>query len=300
MTTSDKFTDENPEDNVCPVCASIVTNEEEQEKCENCSTVHHSDCWKYAGGCAIFGCRKGVTWDPADNNKPGSNLADVNLYLIHTWSWLFHIHWLTFVITGYGLTVLTCVALLYQVVYTVFDVLAASGTTAAIQSVGIYTVLWKLCNFVIFGYFNVIFLIIPASLILFGAAAYMALLPAAIVMRIHFHSIHRSLPAWHSPAAKAIADRVDMHQSVHYVKALNKIFIKIIEYFLIGSIVVGFIALLIETAHLIPIVIAVAILLFMRLVLLPLVNTALEGRVTMLLTFQNRLIATAEHKGHNL
>ena len=148
MTTPDNFAKEIPEECVCPVCASIITNEEEQEKCENCSTIHHSDCWKYGGGCAIFGCKKGATWQPADSNKPGSNFADVNLYLIHTWSWLFHVHWLTFVITGYGLTVLTCVALLYQVVYTVFDVLATSGATATVQSVGIYTVLWKLCNFV--------------------------------------------------------------------------------------------------------------------------------------------------------
>ena len=292
MSTSDKLHTEI----FCPVCASIITDEEKPKKCEYCSTLHHSDCWKYAGGCAIFGCKKGVIGDSPDRNQCSGNLADVNLYLIQTWSWLFHIHWLAFVITGYGLTILTCIALLYQFVYTVFDLLVSSGATEKLYTIGAYSIMWKFCNFILFGYFNVIFLIIPVALIFFGAAAYMALLPAAIIMRIHFHSIHRSLPEWHSQEARAIAERVDMHQSVHYVKALNKIFIKIIEYFLGGSILVGVMALLAGTSHIIPFVIAVAILLLMRLVLLPFFNTALQGRVTLLLTFQNRLIATANHE----
>ena len=39
----------------CPVCGCLV--EDEPIVCEKCETVHHSDCWEYAGGCAIFGCR---------------------------------------------------------------------------------------------------------------------------------------------------------------------------------------------------------------------------------------------------
>ena len=27
--------------------------------CERCETPHHADCWDYAGGCALFGCRPG-------------------------------------------------------------------------------------------------------------------------------------------------------------------------------------------------------------------------------------------------
>ena len=39
----------------CPVCGCLA--EEQLVVCEKCETVHHRDCWEYAGGCAIFGCR---------------------------------------------------------------------------------------------------------------------------------------------------------------------------------------------------------------------------------------------------
>lgn len=37
----------------CPVCGTAV---ESGTKCPLCATPHHDDCWKYSGGCAIFGC----------------------------------------------------------------------------------------------------------------------------------------------------------------------------------------------------------------------------------------------------
>jgi hypothetical protein len=37
----------------CPVCGHAVRNE---RTCPQCRTPHHEDCWKYMGGCAIFGC----------------------------------------------------------------------------------------------------------------------------------------------------------------------------------------------------------------------------------------------------
>lgn len=37
----------------CPVCGHPVSNE---KSCPQCRTPHHEDCWKYSGGCAIFGC----------------------------------------------------------------------------------------------------------------------------------------------------------------------------------------------------------------------------------------------------
>ena len=41
----------------CPVCATVI--KEEPRLCERCETPHHQDCWDYAGGCALFGCRPG-------------------------------------------------------------------------------------------------------------------------------------------------------------------------------------------------------------------------------------------------
>lgn len=39
----------------CPVCGQAVADE--ALPCPTCRTPHHLDCWKYFGGCAIFGCR---------------------------------------------------------------------------------------------------------------------------------------------------------------------------------------------------------------------------------------------------
>jgi hypothetical protein len=37
----------------CPVCGHAV---EGGMNCPRCGTPHHADCWKYFGGCAIYGC----------------------------------------------------------------------------------------------------------------------------------------------------------------------------------------------------------------------------------------------------
>jgi len=37
----------------CPVCGTAV---DKGTNCPQCGTPHHDDCWKYSGGCAIFGC----------------------------------------------------------------------------------------------------------------------------------------------------------------------------------------------------------------------------------------------------
>mgnify|MGYP001546741816 CR=1 FL=1 len=39
----------------CPVCATPIIDK--PVKCDRCETPHHTDCWTYAEGCAIFGCR---------------------------------------------------------------------------------------------------------------------------------------------------------------------------------------------------------------------------------------------------
>jgi hypothetical protein len=37
----------------CPVCGHPV---EGGRTCPRCATPHHEDCWKYFGGCSIYGC----------------------------------------------------------------------------------------------------------------------------------------------------------------------------------------------------------------------------------------------------
>jgi hypothetical protein len=38
----------------CPVCARAF--EVEPTICPQCETPHHTDCWNYSKGCAIYGC----------------------------------------------------------------------------------------------------------------------------------------------------------------------------------------------------------------------------------------------------
>ncbi len=40
----------------CPVCAQPL--EAATRRCGGCATPHHSDCWDYFGGCAIYGCAR--------------------------------------------------------------------------------------------------------------------------------------------------------------------------------------------------------------------------------------------------
>ncbi|HTF56724.1 MAG TPA: RING finger protein [Planctomycetota bacterium] len=45
---------ETPAGSSCPVCGHRV--EGDGRNCPKCGTPHHEDCWKYFGGCAIYGC----------------------------------------------------------------------------------------------------------------------------------------------------------------------------------------------------------------------------------------------------
>lgn len=41
----------------CQVCG-IPVAEGEATRCNKCGAPHHTDCWNYNGGCAIYGCKK--------------------------------------------------------------------------------------------------------------------------------------------------------------------------------------------------------------------------------------------------
>jgi hypothetical protein len=42
-------------DVLCGVCGEAIVGE--RTLCARCSTPHHSDCWRYAGGCTVFACQ---------------------------------------------------------------------------------------------------------------------------------------------------------------------------------------------------------------------------------------------------
>jgi hypothetical protein len=41
---------------LCPICRNDVG--ERVAVCRDCETPHHTDCWEWAEGCAVFGCRQ--------------------------------------------------------------------------------------------------------------------------------------------------------------------------------------------------------------------------------------------------
>lgn len=41
-------------------------------RCASCETVHHQDCWSWAGGCARFGCGGVAVAIPGESSRMGS------------------------------------------------------------------------------------------------------------------------------------------------------------------------------------------------------------------------------------
>lgn len=260
-------------DYTCPICACTVTNDEAQHVCETCGTPHHKDCWEYAGGCAIFGCRKGVIRQPTGIDNFNNNVAPINLGLMRMWGWFFRIHWLTFIVTALGLLGTTVGGTIYMVL----------SMLASIIPAGLLPIT------AILGFLS----ILPGLAVPFGAMAYMLLLPAAIVMRIHFYTINLTLPSGNSAVAKSIADRVDMPDTVRHIRTMSVILAKILEYLMVGLLGGALMMLLASQAPGV-FLIGFFVLMAVRLIMLPLFKAALESRITILITFQNRLIASSK------
>ena len=79
----------------CPVCATII--KEEPRLCERCETPHHQDCWDYAGGCALFGCRPGKR--ALVRNESVDLVASMN-----KWMWAYRAYTKCFTMTALTLS----------------------------------------------------------------------------------------------------------------------------------------------------------------------------------------------------
>jgi hypothetical protein len=42
----------------CVYCHTPIKTENVVVRCPICRTIHHPECWKDGGGCAVFGCKK--------------------------------------------------------------------------------------------------------------------------------------------------------------------------------------------------------------------------------------------------
>ena len=66
----------------CPVCACAFKSNDKLHICDDCETPHHKDCWEYTGGCAIFGCRKGVLRKFEEGRRHDYFLTSLSLSLM--------------------------------------------------------------------------------------------------------------------------------------------------------------------------------------------------------------------------
>lgn len=262
-------------DYTCPICACTIEKSDEH-LCETCFTPHHKDCWEYAGGCAIFGCRKGIIRERDGQGKLQEAIAPVNLGTMGIWSWFFRIHWFTFLLTSLGLitsSISVGLGMLITMLLHIFSITYYSLFISPLISLA-----W-----------------VSAAAVPLGAITYLLLLPVAVAMRIHFRSINLTLPPGSGKVARSIADRMDMPDSAFYAKKLSS-FLRKFTNILIG---ITLIAGLLE--HFLVVLrvhscfpLAIGFLLLARLIMLPMLEAALNSRVTFLVTFQNRLIATAK------
>jgi hypothetical protein len=62
----------------CPVCQSLIGQNEPIITCPACHQVHHSECWTEVGGCATYGCSQAPQAEkPAPAETPLSAWGDV-------------------------------------------------------------------------------------------------------------------------------------------------------------------------------------------------------------------------------
>jgi len=127
-----------------------------------------------------------------------------------------------------------------------------------------------------------------------GAIGYLLLLPVAVVMRIHFYTINLTLPSGNTELVKSIADRVDLPWIAHFLRKVNNglpLFFDClgsISFITISYLMLTGLGQYNENFK------ALAYLILVRLLILPLLKYAVESRITLLTTFQNRLIASSK------
>lgn len=56
------------EHGVCQICGNELVEGQDLKPCPSCDTLHHSDCWDFAGGCSTFGCVSSP--DPVEDPGP--------------------------------------------------------------------------------------------------------------------------------------------------------------------------------------------------------------------------------------
>ena len=249
----------------CPVCATNV--DFDAVVCPRCSSPHHRECWEYVGGCAIFGCDE-QRWRPM---SPVATAADIDAVCARTEDWLtlFRYHWTTFVIVGIGIVTTLTSHAANALFYAIFP-----PTTAMLRGMAMVTT------------YSEIFFFTTAAV---GLLAYFALaVPAYLRQRSLEKVMGQALPQ-PSRSPDAVAERLELPAFGSGVLYMYKI---------LGAILTGITGLAFATIVLSTLsgntigVFSFLLLLFLRVVLIPWFHMATRSRVELLVSAQNRMLAS--------
>jgi hypothetical protein len=275
-----------------------VTDKEEYHICETCLTPHHEDCWQYAGGCAIFGCRKQLVKDAKGAESLRKVLMPVNLSLMSMWGWINRFHMFLSLQISSSVFLLAVGTSTYHIVSGFTAVARWSVKFLFEQAIISYSVV----DYLRFGFalayhpvkelIIVVFFLCLVSILL-GCIAYLLSLPFAIAMRIHFYLIDFTIPAGKSEVAIQIVDRLDMDKINRYFVSFNRVMKKITEILIAISFFETLFSIGIQgkTGRNSNMLAASCLfLLIVRFFAIPLFDLIVRRKMTFILSFQNRLV----------
>jgi hypothetical protein len=155
------------------VCACNFEEDSEVKICNICNIPHHKDCWEYAEGCAIFGCKNACS--PSSNSgrtNPEDRLDALNLNSLNKWRRLVKLRWYSFLAACTGFLGII-VTLLFLVVADFFYYPDTLGVA------------------------YMYFLLLPVPVLVFvgGILLNLILLPGAMLMWLKFERIKLKIPS---------------------------------------------------------------------------------------------------------
>jgi len=276
---------------ICPVCACALQAEEELHVCSDCETHHHKDCWDYTGGCAIFGCRKGVLRKFEEGRRRSHLLTAFNLKLMYLWGKLIHADFILFLLGFYA--------------FFGFALTVIGGLYAILT---IHLAPFLLHTFIAGSAISFLYFYCSAPFIVFllvAAAGWCIIYLPLLVMKAHFWIFDLSLGERKVETAMEVAARIELPENLvallMYVHLLScKVFkiAMIVSFFYSAMLMIGILIAHQPMARFIPAICLPAFVSLLYFVCLPETLGILQSKIMYVSAFQNRLIASVKHAKH--
>jgi hypothetical protein len=276
---------------VCPVCACSLDDGSELHRCNICLTPHHKDCYEYAGGCAIFGCRKGLARERVDNQIAEihypltQSISSVDVALMWVWGKVLYGQWISALLAHYGVV---SIGLGFSLVFSSALLSVVSPLYAAFIT--------SLVSFHTFFYLSLFI----GGISLVGICGYLASLLPDFIMQIHFGILNATRAACRMEIAKVMANRIDLPpyfltlaKGLHWFAKSSACLSLILSFVSFLLVVLGYTSVPLEISSFITLSIA-PIVGIIILAMLPTIRADMNSRLSYISTVQNRLIASAK------